>query len=68
MREGDWSRGESERQPLVEVLGVIAESSDRYGGGVLTGKGNRGPLFFLRLGRRKKVVVVDMVCVVVVVA
>jgi hypothetical protein len=32
-----------------------------------TGKGNNGPLsFFLRLGILKKVVVVEMVCVVVV--
>lgn len=37
--------------------------------GIFTGKGNRGPgFFFLRLGRRKKVVVVDTVWVVVVVA
>jgi hypothetical protein len=38
------------------------------GGGIRTGKGNSGPLsFFFRLGSRKNVVVVDMVCVVVVV-
>lgn len=37
-------------------------------GGILTGRGNSGPLFFLRRGRRKKVVVVETVCVVVVVA
>lgn len=36
--------------------------------GILTGSGKRGPLFFLRRGRRKKVVVVDTVWVVVVVA
>ena len=34
----------------------------------MTGRGNKGPLFFLRRGKRKKVVVVDTVCVVVVVA
>lgn len=38
------------------------------GGGIFTGSGNNGPLFFLRLGRRKMVVVVETVCVVVVVA
>jgi len=38
------------------------------GSGILTGRGNSGPLFFLRRGRRKKVVVVETVCVVVVVA
>lgn len=37
------------------------------GGGIRTGKGKSGPLsFFFRLGSRKNVVVVDMVCVVVV--
>ena len=34
----------------------------------LGGKGNSGPLSFFRRGKRKKVVVVDTVCVVVVVA
>lgn len=37
------------------------------GGGMRTGNGNKGPLsFFFRFGSRKKVVVVDIVCVVVV--
>ena len=45
-----------------------AEPIDEFDGGILTGNGNSGPLFFLRLGRRKNVVVVvEKVCVVVVV-
>ena len=62
-RLGDW-----EVLPLVEARGVIADVDELSGAGILTGKGKRGPLSFLRRGRRKIVVVVDTVCVVVVVA
>lgn len=52
----------------MEARGVKVALWVGSAGGILTGRGNKGPLFFLRRGKRKKVVVVDTVCVVVVVA
>jgi hypothetical protein len=65
---GEDCPGEWEFLPFVEALGVTPDVDEGSGGGNLTGKGKRGPLSFLRLGRRKNVVVVDTVWVVVVVA
>lgn len=65
-----WPRtSEIEVLPLVEARGVLAallmfESE----GESLAGSGNKGPLSFFLRGRRKNVVVVDIVCVVVVCA
>lgn len=52
----------------VDTRGVKLVLLEWSGARVLTGKGNSGPLLFLRRGRRKNVVVVETVCVVVVVA
>jgi hypothetical protein len=59
--------GDIEVLPLVEARGVLAallifESE----GESLAGNGNSGPLSLFRRGKRKKVVVVDIVWVVVV--
>lgn len=67
-REGDWLRGESWDWAPVEARGVKLTLWVGSAEGILPGRGNKGPLFFLRRGKRKKVVVVDTVCVVVVVA
>ena len=48
--------------------GEIEGPADESRGGILTGRGKRDALFFLRRGILKNVVVVDTVCVVVVVA
>jgi hypothetical protein len=61
-RSGDW-----EFLPLVEA-GVVPDVDWASGVGILTGRGKRGPLSFLRRGRRKNVVVVETVCVVMVAA
>ena len=54
---------------LVEPRGVLtALLRFESEGDSLAGSGNNGPLFLFRRGRRKKVVVVDIVCVVVVCA
>ena len=51
----------------MEARGVRLVFGEGINGGVLAGSGNKGPLsFFLRRGRRKKVVVVETVWVVVV--
>ena len=54
--EVDWRAGESDWDGRQGEDGI-----ERSGGGILTGNGNRGPLFFFRLGKRKKVVVVETV-------
>lgn len=71
-----WKRTDENGRRLgdIDFLGPPASVGVRErllrpeaGGGIRTGKGNSGPLsFFFRLGSRKKVVVVDIVCVVVV--
>lgn len=64
----DRRRGDSDKRRLLDARGVADRSGDDGGGGILIGRGNRGPLFLLRRGSRKKVVVVETVWVVVVVA
>lgn len=62
-RPGDIDFRES--PPSVGVLEMLLRPD--AGGGMRTGNGNNGPLsFFLRRGSLKKVVVVEIVCVVVV--
>ena len=58
--------GDAEVLALVDARGVAADRAVGAGGGILTGRGKRGPLFFFLCGRRKNVVVVEIVCVVVV--
>ena len=58
-----WRVGESEGRPPNDARGVVVMG---LGGSGLCGSGNSGPLSFFRRARRKKVVVVDTVCVVVV--
>jgi len=58
--------GEADVLLLVDARGLVADEVEESGGGILTGRGNRGPLFFFLCGRRKNVVVVEIVCVVVV--
>ena len=73
-RSGESSRvptardrvGDADVLALVDGRAVGAGRTEESGGGILTGKGNRGPLFFFLCGRRKNVVVVDIVWVVVV--
>ena len=65
-RVGERRRGDSDGRPFVDARGVKLVLRAGSEGGILTGSGNRGPLFFLRLGRRKNVVVVETVWVVVV--
>lgn len=64
----EWRLGDSDKRPFLESLGVKFCSGAVSGGGIFPGNGKRGPLFFLSLGRRKNVVVVETVWVVVVVA
>ena len=64
---GDWWLGESQADCRSGLEAFIEGRDEESGGGILTGSGNRGPLFFFRLGSRKNVVVVETVCVVVVV-
>ena len=59
--------GDIEVLPLVEARGVLAALLIfEFEGESLAGSGNNGPLSLFRRGKRKKVVVVDMVWVVVV--
>lgn len=58
--------GEADVLALVDARGIVADKAEVSGGGILTGRGKRGPLFFFLCGRRKNVVVVEIVCVVVV--
>lgn len=65
---GDWRLGESYANCRSGLEVCRDGGNEDPGGGILRGRGKRGPLFFFRLGNRKKVVVVETVCVVVVVA
>jgi len=59
--------GDIEVLPLVEARGVLAALLIfELEGESLAGNGNNGPLSLFRRGKRKKVVVVDIVWVVVV--
>lgn len=58
--------GDVDDLALVDIREPVADKAEGSGGGILTGKGKRGPLFFFLCGRRKNVVVVEIVCVVVV--
>lgn len=58
--------GEADVLLLVDARGLVADEVEGSGGGILTGRGKRGPLFFFLCGKRKNVVVVEIVCVVVV--
>lgn len=58
--------GDADVLALVDAREAVADRAEGSGGGILTGRGNRGPLFFFLCGRRKNVVVVEIVCVVVV--
>lgn len=58
--------GEADVLALVDARWVVAYNAEGSGGGIMTGRGKRGPLFFFLCGRRKNVVVVEIVCVVVV--
>lgn len=53
--------GESNVFALVDARGVEADTTEGSGGEIFTGKGKSGPLFFFLCGKRKKVVVVEMV-------
>lgn len=58
--------GESDDLPIVEARDDLPPLG--FGGSSLGGSGKSGPVSFFRRGRRKKVVVVETVWVVVVVA
>lgn len=59
--------GDADVLALVDAREPVADKAEGSGGGILTGRGNRGPFFFFFLcGRRKNVVVVEIVWVVVV--
>ena len=64
----DCRFGDIDDRAEIRTDGESEAPAEVSGGGILTGSGNKGPLFFLRRGNLKNVVVVDTVCVVVVVA
>lgn len=63
---GGFLAGDTDVRRLREVLAVLFPSTFDSGGEDFSGRGNKGLLSFFRRGKRKKVVVVETVCVVVV--
>ncbi len=53
--------GEVDVLALVDARGVVADISEGSCGKIFTGSGKRDPLFFFLCGKRKNVVVVEIV-------
>lgn len=66
LASGDLLPGDTDVRPIGDNFGVLVPCRFDPGGGIFTGRGNRCPLSFFLRARRKKVVVVETVCVVVV--